>query len=100
MDQGNLCRSGREAKRNVPLCDLSTGEAGTVVQIQGGAGFIGRMAALGFTLGATVSIKRNPGRGSMIVNVLDSQIALGRGQASRVLVRRGRVHGLEGDEAP
>ena len=93
MDQQHPGRPTRDAKRNVPLSDLLTDEEGTVVQIQGGAGFIGRLAALGFTLGATVCVKRNPGRGSMIVNVLDTQIALGRGQARKVLVRRGSNDG-------
>ena len=88
MDQEQQYRPTPGAQSNVPLSDLSTGEEGTVVDIQGGAGFVGRMAALGFTLGATVHVKRNPGRGSMIVNVLHTQIALGRGQAYKVLVRR------------
>lgn len=59
-----------------------------MVELKGGRGFIGRLAALGFTPGATLSIARNPGHGPIIVNVLDTQIALGRGQAFRVRVRR------------
>lgn len=72
----------------VPLCDLPTGERGAVAELKGGAGFVGRMAALGFTPGATVSVVRNHGRGPIIVGILDTQIALGRGQAMRVYVRR------------
>ncbi|MBC7240186.1 MAG: ferrous iron transport protein A, partial [Chloroflexi bacterium] len=43
--------------------------------------------ALGFTPGAEVTMVRNPGRGPVIVSVLDTSVALGRGQASRVHVR-------------
>jgi ferrous iron transport protein A len=55
--------------------------------LEGGSGFVGRLAALGFTPGAEVAVVRNSGRGPVIVSVLDTQIALGRGQADRVLVR-------------
>ena len=72
----------------VSMSDLKTGELGTVVELDGGHAFIGRMAALGFTPGATVGMLRNPGRGPIIVRVLDTQIALGHGQACKVSVRR------------
>ena len=74
----------------VRLSDLAGGESGIVVELAGGRGFIGRMAALGFTPGASVRIARNPGRGPIIVSILDTQIALGRGQAEKVRVRRTR----------
>lgn len=71
----------------VPLADLLPGQSGTVLALEGGPGFVGRMAALGFTPGAEVTMVRNPGRGPVIVSVLDTSVALGRGQASRVQVR-------------
>ena len=71
----------------VSLADLGDGQEGSIVALQGGRGLVGRMAALGFTPGATVRIVRNPGRGPIIVSVLDTQIALGRGQAEHVQVR-------------
>ena len=72
----------------VPLVDLAAGEVGAVVSLRGGRGFIGRLAALGFTPGATVTVARNPGGGPIIVALMDTQIALGRGQARKVYVRR------------
>ena len=72
----------------IVLGDLEVGGRGTVVRLEGGRGFIGRMAALGFNPGATIDVVRNDGFGPLIVNVLDTQIALGRGQASKVCVRR------------
>ncbi len=70
-----------------PLTMLSDGQRGIVVAVHGGIGFKGRMSALGFTPGARVRIVRNPSRGPLIVSVLDTQIALGRGQAAKVYVR-------------
>ena len=74
----------------ISLAELAPGEWGTVVDLRGGPGFVGRLAALGFTPGATVRMVRNPGFGPLIVEILDTQIALGRGQALRVYVRRRR----------
>jgi Fe2+ transport system protein FeoA len=72
----------------VSLTDLASGEQGVIVHLRGGHGFLGRLAALGFTPGATLSVVRNSGYGPMIVNILDTCIALGRGQAAHVRVSR------------
>lgn len=72
----------------MPLSSLGTGESGTVVRLEGGAGLVGRLAALGFTPGATIEMVRNSRHGPLIVSVLDTHIALGRGQAARVHVAR------------
>jgi ferrous iron transport protein A len=69
------------------LADLAVGQSGTVICLTGGHGFLARMSALGFTPGAEVSVIRNSGQGPLIVSVLDTRIALGRGQAMRVRVR-------------
>jgi ferrous iron transport protein A len=45
------------------------------------------MTALGFTEGAQVVLLRNSGRGPVIVLVRDTRVALGRGEAQKVLVR-------------
>jgi ferrous iron transport protein A len=44
------------------------------------------MVSLGFTSGVEVTVVQNFGRGPMIVTVRDTQIALGRGEALKVLV--------------
>ena len=56
--------------------------------LAGGRGFVGRLAALGFTPGAEVTMVQNFGRGPVIVLVRDTRIALGRGEARKVLIRR------------
>ena len=72
----------------IPLSSLETGERGVVVELIGGHGLLGRMTSLGFTPGAEVTILQNFGRGPLIARVRDARIALGRGEAKHVRVRR------------
>jgi ferrous iron transport protein A len=72
----------------VPLTALRPGEQGIVVELAGGRGLLGRMACLGFTPGAEVTVMQNFGRGPLIARVRDARIALGRGEAGRLLVRK------------
>lgn len=73
----------------IPLSALNAGEHGVVSKLAGGHCLLGRMTALGFTPGAEVTVVQNFGRGPIIARVRDSRIALGRGEAGRILVRRG-----------
>ena len=73
---------------SVPLSALRSGEQGVVVELSGGRGLLGRMASLGFTPGAEVTVVQNFGRGPLIARVRDARIALGRGEAGRIRVRR------------
>lgn len=73
----------------VPLSALHPGEQGVVVKLAGGRWMLGRMTSLGFTPGAEVTVVQNFGRGPLIARVRDARIALGRGQARRVYVRKG-----------
>ncbi len=68
------------------LSSLATGEVGIVHNLAGGRGFVGRLAALGFTPGAEVTMVQNFGHGPIIVIVRDTRIALGRGEAWKVQV--------------
>lgn len=72
----------------VPLKTLHSGEVGFVGMLEGGHRFVSRLAALGFTPGASVTVMRNYGRGPIIVSVRGAQIALGRGEAGRIQVHR------------
>lgn len=74
-------------QRTMPLSAVPPGEPVTIVDLSRGSGFLARLAALGFTPGAEVQVVRNQGRGPLIVSVLDTQVALGRGQAAQILVR-------------
>jgi ferrous iron transport protein A len=68
------------------LNELETSAAGLVRRLWGGKDFVNRMAALGFTVGAEVKVVQNYGRGPVIVAVRDVRVALGRGEAAKVLV--------------
>jgi ferrous iron transport protein A len=70
----------------VLLTALNPGQVGLIHQLRGGHRFVSRLAALGFTPGAPVTVTRNHGIGPLIVSVRETQVALGRGEASHVLV--------------
>jgi ferrous iron transport protein A len=44
------------------------------------------MVSLGFTPGTEVTLLQNYGRGPLLVTVRDTRVALGRGEALKVLV--------------
>jgi ferrous iron transport protein A len=73
---------------SVPLTQLAPREEGTVAALSGGHGFVSRLATLGFTPGAPLTMVQNFGHGPLIVRVRDTRIALGRGEAGHILVRR------------
>jgi Fur family ferric uptake transcriptional regulator len=72
----------------VPLSAMCAGEQGVVVALAGGRGMLGRMASLGFTPGAEITVVQNFGWGPLIALVRDARVALGRGEASKIRVRR------------
>jgi ferrous iron transport protein A len=73
-------------QRILPLGELPEGARAHVHQLQGGRGFLGRMAALGFTVGTPLRLLQSAGRGPVIVLIRDTRVALGRGEALKVLV--------------
>ncbi|MFL7792293.1 MAG: ferrous iron transport protein A [Anaerolineae bacterium] len=75
---------------SVPLNTLHAGEQGVVAAMNGGQGLLCRMTSLGFTPGAEVTVVQNYGRGPLIARVRDARIALGRGEAGKIYVRRER----------
>lgn len=72
------------------LSNLAPGEVGVVRELAGGWGFMSRLATLGFTPGAKLTMVQNFGHGPLIVNIRDTRIALGRGEAAKVYVTRGK----------
>jgi ferrous iron transport protein A len=74
----------------VTLADLQIDERGVVLGLSGGRAVIQRLAALGFTPGADVEIAQNYGWGPLIVSTRGARVALGRGEAQRVIVERQR----------
>jgi ferrous iron transport protein A len=70
------------------LADLGQGERAVIRSMRGGRVFGLRAASMGFTEGAEVRMVRNQSRGPVIVEVRGSQVALGRGEASKIWVER------------
>lgn len=81
----------------ITLGALPAGKTGTVAELRGGRGFTTRMAALGFTPGAQITMIQNFGHGPLIVLVRGTRIALGRGEAERVWIT---ADGGESHEEP
>ncbi|MGC8855225.1 MAG: FeoA family protein [Anaerolineae bacterium] len=72
----------------IPLAEMGTGEWGTVRRLNGGRAVLNRLVSLGVTPGARVNMTQNYGRGPLIITVRGTRLALGRGEAEKILVER------------
>ena len=70
----------------IPLVELAAGTRAIVRNIMGGADFCGRVAGIGLTESAHIEILQNTGRGPILVRTHETRIALGRGEALKILV--------------
>ncbi len=71
----------------LPLSRMDAGMRGTVAEIRGGHGLVRRLDALGIRPGKQVSkVSSMLFRGPVVVRVDNSQVAIGFGMASRVIV--------------
>lgn len=76
-----------EEELNV-LTDLAEGEKGVMVKALGGFGLVRRLADMGLTPGVEVKLLRKSSfSGPVEIEVRGVALALGRGVASRVLVK-------------
>lgn len=76
------------AEEEVPIIGLHTGESGVVKSYTGGRGMLGRCLSMGFTPGSPVRMIENYGRGPILVSVCDTEVALGREIAGKIMVTR------------
>jgi len=72
----------------LPLVALEPGETARVYAVRGGHGAARRLAELGLTPGQPVRILSIGRGGPVLVEIRGTRIALGRGMAAKVLVRR------------
>ncbi len=68
------------------LIDVQTGHTVVVQQLHGGREFVNRLAGIGFTIGAQVTVISNPGHGPIVVSIRGAHVALGRQEATRIQV--------------
>jgi Fe2+ transport system protein FeoA len=73
--------------QNFFLDQLAPRVRAVVSELQGGRGFASRLAGMGISIGCQIEVLQNPARGPLLVRVRDTRIALGRGEASNILVR-------------
>jgi Fe2+ transport system protein FeoA len=73
-------------EEGMSLSAVRTGESVSIKRMQGGHGFLSRLASLGFTPGAHLKVVQNFGHGPIIVSLRDTRVALGRGEANKILV--------------
>jgi ferrous iron transport protein A len=78
--------SSNDRKDVGSLEQFPVGSHGYVRELQCGQRLAGRLAALGLTLGAKIEVLQNPGNGPLLVLVRGTRLALGRGQAVKILV--------------
>jgi len=67
-----------------PLSELGEGKLAVVKTIDGGQGFVQRLAEMGVSSGTQLRVVR--GRGPMIVEVKGHRLMLGRGMVPRIMV--------------
>jgi len=72
----------------ISLTQLPTNDHATILSFSVGRMETNRLTSLGFTPGVEVSMNQNYGRGPLIVTVRGTQVALGRGEAARILVEQ------------
>jgi len=77
--------------RRILLSEMTAGEDAIILAIQGGRMVSSRLVSLGFTPGVQVNMVQNYGRGPLIATVRGTRVALGRGEAAKIIVERG-VH--------
>lgn len=68
------------------MADLPAGSGAVIHSLTGGHEFCSRMANLGFTSGAPVTVRQNYGRGPIVVALRGTLVALGRSEAARIFV--------------
>ena len=69
------------------LDQLAPGARAVVSELRGGRGFASRLAGMGVSIGCQVEVLQNSAYGPLLVLVRDTRIALGRGEAAKILVR-------------
>lgn len=74
-------------QQEIFLEQLASGTRAVVSELRGGRGFASRLAGMGISVGCQIEVLQNPAHGPLLVLVRDTRIALGRGEASKILVR-------------
>ncbi|MDR1421162.1 MAG: ferrous iron transport protein A [Treponema sp.] len=69
------------------LAQLASGQKGVVSAINGDAHFIGRITAIGLTVGCPVEILRNERRQPVLLYSRDTMIAMDKREGEKIMVK-------------
>jgi Fe2+ transport system protein FeoA len=78
---------GEKFSKEIPLNTLGKGEHAFVTSLPGGRAVSNRLVSLGFTPGVKLDMVQNFGHGPLIVALRGTRVALGRGEAAKIMVR-------------
>ncbi|MCD6248241.1 MAG: ferrous iron transport protein A [Hadesarchaea archaeon] len=74
----------------IRLIDLKPGVAARVLRLEGGRGFQRHLRTRGIREGKRISLLTKQPGGPLVVRVDNTQLAIGRGMANRVIVEVGK----------
>ncbi|MBN1547959.1 MAG: ferrous iron transport protein B [Syntrophaceae bacterium] len=74
-------------ERQYPVTSLDEGEEGVIHLIAGGGSLLSRLAGMGIAPAVRIKVLRNSSN-LFIVQVAETRIALGRGEAAKIIVRK------------
>ncbi len=72
---------------DMALSMLPEGSEAVIVGFQGGPGLVQKLADMGFVPGTRVKVVKNQRNGPMMVSVRGVTLGIGRGIATRIIVR-------------
>jgi len=72
----------------MPLSWLRIGEKAELVDVRGGRGIKRRLASMGLNHGVVVQMVQNAMPGPVVISISDTRLALGRGMAQKIIVRK------------
>jgi len=70
----------------IPLSKLASGHSGIIRTCGSERSSLGRCLSLGFTPGSMVKMMENFSSGPVLVKVHDTEVALGRGLAEKIII--------------
>jgi ferrous iron transport protein A len=68
------------------LTELKAGSRAIVRDMRGGKNILSRLSAMGLSVGSELEVLDNRGHGPILVLVRGTRIALGRGEATKIVV--------------
>jgi Fe2+ transport system protein FeoA len=80
----------RARGNTVPVTFAREDDLVTLAALEGGWHFKKRLTALGLLPGEPLRVIRNSGSGPIVIEVKDTRLAIGRGEANKVMVREER----------